>query len=52
MTSVLILCSELPRMLVGGQRDSKNPTNKTVQQKHGHTSRSIFQLLVTGPAVP
>ena len=52
MTSVLILCSEFPRMLVGGQRASKNPANKTGQQKHGHTSRSIFQLLVTGSILP
>lgn len=39
-------------MLVGGQRASKNPTNKTGQQKHGHTSRSTSQLLVTGGILP
>lgn len=52
MISGLILCSELPRMLVGGQLASTNPTDKTGQQKQGHTSHSIFQLLVTGSILP
>lgn len=35
-----------------GNRLQGNPTNKTGQQKHGHTSHSIFQLLVAGSILP
>lgn len=52
MISGLIICSDVPRMLVGGQLTSTNPTDKTGQQKQGHTSHSIFQLLVTGSILP